>query len=177
MAIPEFIIEEALRTLAEGIKNFLKMKAQTKAQLVKVYQEIRHNRFVLEQSGLLETHRIAIDDKTFISVAKKLANKEISPLYKFNKRGIFFPDSKKAIALRKTQYAINYIVEQIGYMKDLPEITRNRYAKDIRLLPRLRTLDKHLAALEKTLRPIDKRKKIIKKCLTPKQGIKCSINH
>jgi len=159
MAIPNIIIEEVLKILVEGIKTVVVKGAQTKAQLVKVYQEIKHNIFVLEQSGLLETHGIAIDDKTFISLAKNLSIKEISPLYKFNKRGIFFPNSKKAIALRKTQYAINYIVTQIGNLKDLTNIKRNRYAKDIRILYRLRTLYKHLAQLEKTLHPIDKRKK------------------
>jgi len=167
MAIPELVIEEALKALiglaVQGITALVGIRAQTKTQLVKVYQEIKRNRFILDQSGLLETHGIAIDDKSFISVAENLDNKEISPLYRFNKRGVFFPDRKKAVARRKTQYAINYIVEQIGNLKDLTKVKKNRNAKSVRLLTRLRTLDKHLSQLEKALRPFDSKSKLEKK--------------
>jgi len=154
MAIPELIIEEALKTIIEGIKTICGINAQTKEKLKKVYLEIKNNRFILGQSGLLKTPRIAVDDKTFISVVKNLSNKEIHPLYDFNKRGIFFPDGKKAVARRKKQYAINYIVTQIIYLKALIKNIRNSNAPTLRLIVRLRTLDKHLATLEKVLLPL-----------------------
>jgi len=166
MAIPVSIIVDVIKTLIElavkGVININNINKQTKEKLKNVYLEINRNRFILQQCGLLKTSRIAVDDKTFISTVKQLANKEIYPLYNFNKRGIFFPDSKKAVALRKTQYAINYIVTQIDHLKVLTKIKRNDNAGGLRLLVRLRTLDKHLATLEKALLPLGKGKQKIK---------------
>ena len=142
--------------LVDGGKSIFIKNKQVKEKLVRVYREIIKNKNTLKQSGLLNTNRIDVDDKIFISVVKNLSNVEIEPLFAFNKRGFIAPNGKKAIQRRKTQYAINYVVTQIDALKALTSVKRNHSAPAVRLSVRLGTLDKHLETLEKVLRPVKK---------------------
>ena len=134
------------------------MKEKTKERLVKVYLEICRNKTILLNSGLLQTSVITRDDDTFIDTVKKLSNKEITPLYKFNKKRLFLPKGKKAIERRKKQYALNYVVRQINDLKIIAEGSRTKNAPAVRLSIRLKTLEKHLTVLENTLSPVGKKK-------------------
>jgi len=161
MAITEAaFIAETLKGLlglaVEGIKYLILINKQAKQKLCKVYLEIRKNRDVLKQSGCLKMTGIAVDDKTFISVVKRLSNTQIKPLFAFNKKSLISFNKKKEVQRRKTQYAVNYIVIQIDALKTLISIKRNSSAPAVRLSYRLRTLDKHLATLEKVLRCVAK---------------------
>jgi len=140
--------------LIDGGKSIIIKNKQVIEKLVRVYREILKNKNTLKQSGLLNTNRIDIDDKTFISVVKNLSNVEIEPLFAFNRKGIIAPNGKKAIQRRKTQYAINYIVTQIDALKTLLNVKRNHNAPAVRLTVRLRTLYKHMETLEKVLLPV-----------------------
>jgi len=152
------VIIGILSLAVNGAKARNGMKKEVQAKLVKVYLEVCKNKTILIQSGLLKTSRITYDDDTFISIAKKLSNKEITPLFKFNEKRIFFPNAKKEVERRKTQYALNYIVKQIDALEAIATVKRNRNSPDIRILPRLKTLEKHLTTLEKVLSPVGKKK-------------------
>jgi len=157
MAITEAaVIVEVLKWLLGVIGDITSINKKAKERLVNVYREICKNRDILKHSGLLNTNGIAVNDRTFISVAKNLSNTQIEPLFAFNKKGIILPNGKKAIQRRKTQYAINYVVTQIDALKALTSVKRNHSAPAVRLSVRLGTLDKHLETLEKVLHPVKK---------------------
>jgi len=148
------LINELIKAFLLLLDGIITKNKQVKEKLVKLHFEILDNKTQLKQSGLLNTNRIAVDDKTFINAVKKLSNYEIKPLFKFNKRGIVFSNSKKAVQRRKTQYSINYVVTQIDWLKTLIKIKRNKHAPIVRLSVRLKTLYKHLETLEKILRQV-----------------------
>ena len=158
-----FLAEETLKGLlglaVDGVKSLILIKKQARQKLVKVYLEILKNRNTLKLSGLLNTKGIDVNDKTFISAVKNLSYIQIEPLFAFNKKSLIFPNRKKEVQRRKTQYAINYIVTQITGLKSLISVRRNNNAPPVRLSYRLNTLDKHLETLEKTLQPIGKKRK------------------
>jgi hypothetical protein len=154
--LTEALIIEALKWLLGIIGEKISLSKKAKEKLVKVHLEILKNRDILKNTGCLKMTHIAVDDKTFISTVKKLSNEEITPLFTFTKRGFIPPARKKEVQRRKTQYAINYVVTQIDSLKTLIDVRRNSAAPAVRLCVRLRTLDKHLATLEKVLRPVKK---------------------
>ena len=143
-----------LNIAIEGSKALFTMRGEVKKKLARVYLEIRKNKVILLQSGILDTSPVICDDKTFIDVAKKLSNKETSALYNYNKKGILFPNRKKAIQRRKTQYALNYIVKQIDDLSVIAGAKRNSNAPVTHISVRLKTLVKHLNTLEKVLLPV-----------------------
>jgi hypothetical protein len=105
-----FLVEETLKGLlglaVEGIKYLILINKQAKQKLGKVYLEILKNRNTLKISGLLNTKGIDVNDKTFISAVKNLSNVQIEPLFAFNKKSLIFPNRKKEVQRRKTQYAV-----------------------------------------------------------------------
>ena len=154
----EEIIIALLNLAVNGVKALIGINNKTKESLVKLYLEVCRNKTVLAQSGLLKTPVITCDDDTFKDAVKRLSVKETAPMYKYNGKRIFFPNSKKEIERRKTQYALNYTVKQIESLKIIADGKRNKNAPKVRLTVRLKTLYKHLTQLEKVLSPVSKKK-------------------
>ena len=161
MTIPPFVLELALKALLNlaviGAKALHNLNKQARDKLVRVYREVLKNKKALEATGCVTTPRLASDDETFVSLVNVLSITELEPLFKINKRGLFFSDTAKKVKQRKTQYAINYVVTQIEALKDLARLKRNNNAHTLRLGRRLNTLHKHLATLEKTMYHLGKK--------------------
>ena len=161
MTPPPFVLKVALQVLLDlavsGAKALNKLNKDAREKLIRVYRETIRNKKALEVSGCLNTPRLNRDEEAFISVVKVLSNTELAPLFKINKRGMFYPDTKKKVKQRKTQYAINYVVTQIDVLKDLIQVKRNKNAPALRLGIRLNTLYKHLSTLEKVLYHLGKK--------------------
>jgi hypothetical protein len=134
------------------------MKKEYRDKIKKVYLEVHQNKNAMEISGYADISPLTSDNKTFISLVKVLKNTEISPLVKSNSKGFFFPNRKKAVAQRQTQYAINYVITQINDLKSIVHLKRADKASALILKRRLNTLYKHLNTLEKVLSPLGKKK-------------------
>ena len=154
MSILETFIEASISLIklaVSGATAKAGMKKEVQAKLTKVFLEVRRNKTILEQSGCLKLPSIRYDDKVFVRTIKQLKNTEITPLYKVNRPRMFFPDRKKEIERRKTQYALNYVVTQIDDLHIIVNGKRTDTSPALRLSVRLRTLHKHLTTLEKVL--------------------------
>jgi len=156
MGIAEIALSDIIPALVDlavqGVKALAEAKKAERAKLVRLYREVHANRFLLAKSGLLKAKKPAIGDSAVQSNIRKLSNRELSPLYKVNRRKIMFPDAKRNVERRRQQYAINYIITKIDELKTLAKLERNGDAPAVRLAVRLRTLDKHLATMEKVLK-------------------------
>jgi hypothetical protein len=150
----EIIIKLLINLLIYGAKALINMKTEARQKLHSLYLELRTNKILLENSGLLNTKNIKITDEASVSLIQNLNNTEITPLFKFNSRGIIFPNSNWAVKRRKTQYAINYIVSTIKNLKALSNQKTTSNARAVRLSIHLRTLHKHLAEMERVLLPV-----------------------
>ena len=161
MTLPPFVLEMALQVLLDlvvsGAKALNNLNKDAREKLMRIYRETIRNKKALEVSGCLDIPRLNQDEKAFISVVEVLSNTELAPLFKINKRGMFFPDTKKKVKQRKIQYAVNYVVTQIDVLKDLIQVKRNKNAPALRLGIRLKTLYKHLSTLEKVLYHLGKK--------------------
>jgi hypothetical protein len=152
------IIIAIMSLVTNGAGALAKMKKEEREKLKRVYLEVLQNKKAMELSGYADISPLTSDNKTFISLAKVLKNTEIKPFFKFNSKGLFFSNSRKAAARRRTQYAINYVITQIDDLKNIVSLKRADKAFSLILKRRLNTLYKHLNTLEKVLSPLGKKK-------------------
>jgi len=148
------VFDALIALIIKGINALILMTPKARKKLKAVYLEVCANRNVLAKTAGKKCEDALHGSQAFIDLANGLSNVETKPLFKESKtvrRSRLIKGSKKREQINRVQYALNYTVRQID---DLKALAKLKTAKGLRLTVRLRTLDKHLATLEKVLQPV-----------------------